>query len=100
MAGKGKRPGEKRRKVRRAKHKGAKPTFDRPREWAEQELIGVRAWLRRLKGPESKRFPAGWRRGQIRHYEKRARMLRVEIAASKAADKATEPDPGGSPKAA
>lgn len=94
MAPDKKRPGEKRRQRSRPKRKKNKPSFNRPREWAEQELIGVRGWLKRLKGPGGLLFPEGWRRGQIRHYEQHARKLKAEIVALKAADKATESDPG------
>lgn len=100
MAPKKKRPGDRRRQRSQSKRKKDKPPFDRPREWAEQELIGVRNWLGRLKGDEQHRYPEGWRRGQIKHYEKRARMLKSEIAASKLAEKAAESDPGDPPKAA
>lgn len=91
--GRGKPPGEHRRKKRIRLRKKAKPSFVRPLEWAEQELIGVRDWLRRLKGDGKENYPEQWRRGQIKHYEKRARVLKGEIEAVKAATKAAASDP-------
>lgn len=93
MAPKKKRPGERRRHKRTRSKRKSKPSFARPLEWAEQELIGVQDWLKRLRGPEKEVFPKGWRLGQIRHYTMRARALKLEIQALKNVIKATEPDP-------
>ncbi len=79
-----KRPGERRRVKKRRRQKKAAADFRRPIEWAESELQGVRDWLLRLQGHLGARYPAGWRRGQISHYKKRAVTLRAEIKASKA----------------
>ena len=73
------RPGERRRRKGKKKADPKRPRFHRPIAWAMQELIGVKAWLKRLKGSEGAEYPEGWKRGQIKHYEKRARMLRREI---------------------
>ncbi len=87
MAPKKRTPGERRRHAKRRRRAKLAPDFKRPREWGEQELIGVRAWLARLKGPDGAKYPQGWRRGMIKHYEKRARLIRAEISASKKAEK-------------
>lgn len=79
MAKDKRRPGEGRRRKGKRKVDPSRPRFRRPIEWAIQEQIGVKAWLARLKGPEGETYPEGWRRGQIKHYEKRARMLLTEI---------------------
>lgn len=79
------RPGERRRRKGKKKADPSRPRFNRPIEWAQAELDGVTAWLARLKGSEGESFPEGWRRGQIKHYEKRARMVRAELKKSTAA---------------
>lgn len=76
------RPGERRRRKGKKKADPSRPRFNRPIEWAQAELDGVTAWLARLKGSEGESFPEGWRRGQIKHYEKRARMVRAELKKS------------------
>lgn len=100
MAPKKRPPGARRRLKRLRNTRGGRPSFVRPREWAEQELIGVRGWLKRLKGEGREMYPEGWRRGQIRHYEKRARVLKGEIEAAKAAEKAAASDPDEPPNVA
>ena len=79
------RPGERRRIKKRKRQKAAAPDFHRPVEWARAELVGVQNWLGRLKGPDGKRFPEGWRAGQEKHYTRRAKTLRAEIKATVAA---------------
>lgn len=85
-----KRPGERRRRKGKKRADPERPRFHRPVEWAKSELEGVVAWLERLQGPEGESYPEGWRRGQIKHYEKRARMVRAEIKASRAAGAAAK----------
>ncbi len=81
MAGQRQRPGERRRR-KAAKKKKSKPSgFVRPLEWAIEELNGVTGWIKKLAGPEGDGYPQAWRAGQLRHYKKRATMLRVEIKA-------------------
>lgn len=100
MASKKKRPGDRRRQRAHKRAKGKGPEFTRPPEWAMQELIGVRAWLARLKGAEGKTYPPGWRRGQIKHYTKRVRMLKAEIEAGLRDQKAATDDPNDPPNVA
>lgn len=96
-----KRPGDIRRQRRKPRKRvKGKPKFDRPREWAERELVGVLDWLKRLKGSGKANFPENWRHGQIKHYTERARTLRAEIEAVKQAEKTVESDPGDPPNAA
>lgn len=83
-------PSERRRRVVARKRKGAKPPFIRPREWAEQELIGVKGWIARLEGAEGETYPPDWRKGQLRHYRNRAKELRAEIKRYKASEKKAE----------
>ena len=95
-----KRPGERRRVKKRRRQKKAAASFHRPREWAEQELIGVKAWLKRLRGSEGKQIPVGWRRGQIRHYAKRQDHLVGEIAAALLAEKKAKDEGDNGPNVA
>lgn len=83
-------PSERRRRVVARKKKGPKPEFSRPREWAEQELIGVNGWIARLEGIEGESYPPGWRVGQLRHYRKRAKYIRAEIKRHKTSEKKAE----------
>lgn len=94
------RPGERRRRKGKKKANPKSPSFLRPVEWALSELSGVVAWLGDLKGPSGERFPVGWRNGQIKHYTKRAKMLRAEIKAASAAAAAEKSEGGDGPKAA
>ena len=100
MTGKKKRPGETRRLKRRRKQRGAAPKFHRPESWARAELVGVENWLKRLKGSEGQEFPEGWRKGQIKHYRKRAKMLREEIKATIVASAASKDEADNGPTAA
>ena len=95
-----KRPSERRRVKKRKRQKTAAPDFHRPVEWARAELAGVQNWLVRLKGPEGQEFPRGWRTGQVKHYQKRARMLRDEIKTTVAASAAEKGEGGDDPKVA
>ena len=79
MAGQRKRPGDKRRQKVARKRKHKPHGFERPKEWAVEELNGVTAWIKKLEGPEGDKYPPTWRSGQLRHYKKRAKMLRAEI---------------------
>ena len=100
MADSKKRPGEKRRKQRRARLKKAAVDFSRPIEWAQAELVGVVDWLERLKGPAGQQFPKGWRQGQLKHYRKRVTTLRAEIKASEVAAAALESEDATAPDVA
>ena len=95
-----KRPGERRRVKKRRRQKKAAADFRRPIEWAQAELDGVRDWLERLQNPTGEQFPKGWRRGQIKHYKKRAVTLRAEIKASKAAVAALKSEGDNGPNVA
>lgn len=83
MSPSSKTPSERRRRQGAPKRIKAKPAFTRPREWAEQELLGVRGWITRLAGEEGDSYPKDWRKGQLRHYRARARDLRREIQGHK-----------------
>lgn len=100
MAPKKKRPGERRRQRPYKSRTAPKPEFTRPREWAEQELIGVLAWLERLQGEKGDHYPKGWRTGQVRHYKKRAKDLRAEIRERKRQEKAEKSGRGRGPNVA
>lgn len=94
------RPGDKRRRKASAKRGGAKAPFTRPREWAEQELIGVKGWITRLEGEEGDTYPQDWRNGMIRHYRRRARQLRGEISTHRRRERSAKVEgEGGSPVA-